>query len=87
MLILFFDTYIVSGVGHPGGSSQCKKRANRSSGLIQLSKLIPLDILYQAQHDAGAVGKIWEKHHKAFANFPNKTLPSSVLEIGGAHGS
>jgi len=59
---------------------------SRSSGIIQLSKLIPLDILYQAQHDAGAVGKIWEKHHKAFANFVNKTLPSSVLEIGGAHG-
>ena len=58
---------------------------SRSSGLIQLSKLIPLDILYQAQH-AGAVGKIWEKHHKTFANFVNKTLPSSVLEIGGAHG-
>lgn len=36
MLILFFDTYIVSGVGHHGGSIQCKKRAN-SLGKIRNS--------------------------------------------------
>jgi hypothetical protein len=47
--------------------------------------LIPLDILYQAQH-AGAVGKIWKEHHRKFSNFLSKNKPSSVLEIGGAHG-
>lgn len=59
---------------------------SRGSGLIQLKELLPLDILYPESHGAGAVGSLWEKHHKAFANFINKSLPFSVLEIGGAHG-
>ena len=36
------------------------------SGVIALQKLIPLEILYKNGHDAGAVGAIWENHHKAF---------------------
>lgn len=59
---------------------------SRGSGLIQLKKLLPLDILYPESHGAGAVGALWEKHHRTFASFVNKTDPSSVLEIGGAHG-
>ena len=58
---------------------------NRDSGFIQLKKLIPLDVLYQAQH-AGAVGGIWIEHHRRFSQFLHKQNPSSVLEIGGAHG-
>lgn len=57
-----------------------------SNGLIQLKKLIPLDILYSQSHDSGLVGKIWMNHHAAFANFIRKYAPASVLEIGGAHG-
>ena len=57
----------------------------RNTGILQLKHLIPLDILYQAQH-AGAVGKIWMDHHDAFADFLHRSSPSSVLEIGGAHG-
>lgn len=59
---------------------------SRGSGLIQLKKLLPLDILYPESHGAGAVGALWEKHHRAFASFVNKTDPLSVLEIGGSHG-
>ena len=59
---------------------------SRGSGLIQLKKLLPLDVLYPESHGAGAVGTLWDKHHKAFAKFVNKTTPSSILEIGGAHG-
>ena len=59
---------------------------SRSSGLIQLKKLLPLDVLYPESHGAGAVGALWDKHHKAFAKFVSKTTPSSILEIGGAHG-
>ena len=55
------------------------------SGFIQLKHLIPLDILYQSQH-AGSVGGIWMNHHRSFSTFLNKSKPSSVLEIGGAHG-
>jgi hypothetical protein len=57
----------------------------RDSGFLQLKKLIPLDVLYQAQH-AGAVGGIWKEHHKAFAKFLAQYEPSAVLELGGAHG-
>jgi len=59
---------------------------SRGSGLIQLKKLLPLDILYSESHGAGVVGTLWDKHHKAFAKFVSKTKPSSILEIGGAHG-
>lgn len=55
------------------------------SGVIQLRKLIPLDILYHAQH-AGAIGSLWQQHHNCFAEFLHKHKPQSVLEIGGAHG-
>jgi hypothetical protein len=59
---------------------------SRGSGLIQLKELLPLDVLYPESHGAGAVGSLWGKHHKAFARFVSKAMPSSVLEIGGAHG-
>ena len=57
----------------------------RNTGVLQLKHLIPLDVLYQAQH-AGAVGQIWMTHHQAFAEFLFKFQPTSVLELGGAHG-
>ena len=57
----------------------------QTTGVLQLKYLIPLDILYQAQH-AGAVGKIWMEHHQAFAEFLYKYNPLSILELGGAHG-
>lgn len=59
---------------------------SRSSGVIQLKQLIPLDVLYPESHGAGAVGTLWEKHHMAFAEFVHATAPKAVLEIGGAHG-
>jgi hypothetical protein len=59
---------------------------SRSSGLIQLSSLIPLDIVYPESHGSGGVGRMWDMHHKAFAEYLSKFSPNSVLEIGGAHG-
>jgi hypothetical protein len=59
---------------------------SRGSGLIQLKKLLPLDVLYPESHGAGAVGTMWVKHHRAFASFINKTVPAAVFEIGGGHG-
>lgn len=55
-------------------------------GVIQLKNLIPLEILYKQGHDSGAVGSLWEEHHKEFANFILKSNPKNVLEIGGGHG-
>lgn len=59
---------------------------SRGSGLIQLKKLLPLDVLYPESHGAGAVGALWDKHHKAFAQFLNNFDPQAIFEIGGAHG-
>lgn len=61
-------------------------RISRSSGFIQLSQLIPLEILYAESHGAGTVGKAWERHHEAFAKFISKYQPKDILEIGGGHG-
>ncbi len=54
------------------------------TGLIQLKKLLPLDVLYTNQHNDG-LGKTWEDHYIAFADFLNKYKPKHILEIGGAH--
>lgn len=59
---------------------------SRSSGLIQLAELLPLDVLYMASHGSGSVGKMWARHHASFAEFINGFSPNSVLEIGGGHG-
>jgi hypothetical protein len=59
---------------------------SRSSGLIQLSSLIPLDVLYPESHGSGTVARLWDMHHKAFAKYLSHIAPRSVLEIGGAHG-
>ena len=59
---------------------------SKSSGLIQLKNLLPLEVLYPESHGAGAVGALWDMHHKAFAKFVNNIRPASVFEIGGAHG-
>lgn len=58
---------------------------SRSTGSIQLNPLIPLDILYQDQHNA-VIGGIWEKHHVELSDFIRQYHPKKVLEIGGAHG-
>ncbi|EAT59778.1 class I SAM-dependent methyltransferase [Chlorobium ferrooxidans] len=58
---------------------------SRDTGILQLARLIPLDILYQSQH-AGAVGGIWMEHHRQFSEFLKSFSPLSVLEVGGAHG-
>ena len=59
---------------------------SRESGLIQLENLLPLEIIYQEEHGAGSVGKMWMDHHRAFAKFINESEPTSVFEIGGGHG-
>ena len=56
----------------------------RDTGIIQLRKLLPLEILYLDQHNDGT-GKIWQDHYIVFAKFIHKHKPKNVLEIGGAH--
>ena len=59
---------------------------SRGSGLVQLNRLVPLDVLYPESHGSGGIGALWDKHHKAFAHFLNRMAPSAVFEVGGAHG-
>ena len=59
---------------------------SRESGIIQLKKLIPLEILYSNHHNSGAVGATWMDHHQQFSEFILQNNPRNVLEIGGAHG-
>ncbi len=59
---------------------------SRSTGMIQLRSLLPLDVLYPEQTTTAAVGPTWMKHHAEFAAFLESCNPGSVLEIGGAHG-
>lgn len=58
----------------------------KSSGMIQLRELIPLDVLYPESHGAGEVGVLWRAHHKSLAEFLSHSEPEEVFEIGGAHG-
>lgn len=58
---------------------------DRETGVIQLSKLIPLEVLYQAQHVDGC-GATWESYSAGFASFISEQRPRSVLEIGGGQG-
>ena len=75
-------------VDHPASEDLVANQTweiSRNTGILQLKYLIPLEILYQAQH-AGAVGQIWMSHHSAFAKFIGCAKPKNILELGGAHG-
>jgi hypothetical protein len=54
-------------------------------GTLQLSNLLPLDLLYPENHSA-VIGKLWKNHHKAFRDFILQDEPSDFCEIGAAHG-
>jgi len=54
-------------------------------GAIQLTKLVPLEILYQEQHVDGT-GPTWNKYYEDFATFIEYQKPKNVLEIGGGSG-
>lgn len=53
-------------------------------GLVQLSKLVPLEIVYAKSHNT-AIGKTWEKHHNTFSEFCNNFIYGSIAEVGGGN--
>lgn len=57
----------------------------RDSGIIQLDKVLPLDMVYLNEH-ADGTGAVWQKHYIAFANFIKMFSVENVLEIGGGNG-
>ena len=54
-------------------------------GSIQLTKLVPLEVLYKEQHVDGT-GATWNKYYEDFAKFIKDEKPKKVLEIGGGSG-
>lgn len=58
---------------------------DRETGVIQLSKLVPLEVLYQMQHVDGC-GPTWENYYDSFSSFISEQKPSRILEIGGGQG-
>ena len=59
---------------------------SKSTGLVQLNPILPFNIIYYKGHNSGKIGKLWDEHHKSFAQYILKSKPKSVLEIGGGHG-
>tara|TARA_Y100000310_G_scaffold66515_1_gene61841 strand:+ start:81 stop:1226 length:1146 start_codon:yes stop_codon:yes gene_type:complete len=57
----------------------------KDTGLVQLRELFPLDIVYKFPHNDG-IGKVWENHDKALADFIETTNVKRVLEIGAGAG-
>jgi 2-polyprenyl-3-methyl-5-hydroxy-6-metoxy-1,4-benzoquinol methylase len=55
------------------------------SGVVQLTKMVPLDILYQSQHVDGC-SPTWQRYYQDFGEYIITTKPKSVLEIGGGQG-
>ena len=60
-----------------------KSESTNDLKTINALKNYNCEILYQSQHAFG-IGKIWDKHYKAFAKFLYNIRPESIIEIGGA---
>jgi len=58
-----------------------------SSGSVQLLNLLPPGEAYVTPHNSGALGQIWETHHREFYNFINDREHVHILEIGGGSGN
>lgn len=55
------------------------------TGIIQLSSLIPLDLLYMEQH-VDATGPTWSRYNNDFSEYVLKNKIGDILEIGGGSG-
>ena len=59
---------------------------SKGTGMVQLKSLLPLELIYQSEHNPGTTGATWLQHHNEFAEFLTKYHPQNVFEIGGSHG-
>ena len=57
----------------------------KNTGMVQLRELFPLDVVYEFPHNDG-IGKVWENHDKALADFVETTNVNKVMEIGAGAG-
>ena len=57
------------------------------NGIVQLTDLLPLDVLYSDSHNPGTIGDTWKKHHDSFSDYIKKSFdPKRILEIGASSG-
>lgn len=59
---------------------------DRETGVVQLAKLIPLEVLYREQHVDGC-GPLWAAYYADFASYLLARDPGRVAEIGGGSGA
>jgi hypothetical protein len=60
---------------------------SKRSGVIQLKKLLPLDIIYSGYHSE-AIGDIWKRHHEQFSDFIcGNIIDLTIVEMGGSNGT
>jgi hypothetical protein len=65
--------------------SDLKFYISKSSGVVQINPLLPLNIVYSSEHGSGKIGSLWSQHHKNFANFIKKKCTNHFFEIGSGH--
>lgn len=59
---------------------------SQGSGMLQLKKLLATEEMYNESHNS-STGRVWEQHHRAFAQFLHKHNEEKlILEIGGGNG-
>ena len=59
---------------------------SKSSGVIQLKNLLPLERVYQGYHSE-AIGGVWSDHHNAFVDFLISNIKvGGIIEMGGSSG-
>lgn len=76
-------------VEHPGEDDlrvDMKWGIEKETGMIQLTELVPLDVLYQNQHMDGT-GATWQRFYESFAEYVDERGGEKMLEIGGGSGS
>lgn len=78
--------YCVDGPVEEDARADMEWSISKSAGCVQLSKLVPLDVLYQHEHGSGAVGGVWKDHHEQFCDFLAAHGVCRPLEIGAGHG-
>lgn len=65
--------------------AEMKWEIDPTTGIIQLSKLIPLEILYMEQH-VDATGETWDRYNHAFSDYVLENKIGDIIEIGGGSG-
>lgn len=88
-LFTFKNFPIFAGCADHGETEDIKADMNWAicpkTGMIQLDKLIPLEILYKGRHFDGT-GPTWQQYYQDFAEYIWKQNPGNILEIGGGLG-